>query len=77
MSVSEFTSTGLEERSQLALAAWAVRVCVGGGYKPLGAPRLPSGCSTPDWERLPGHRPLQPSTNGSCIKGVPPDGGIP
>lgn len=31
LSVSEFTSTGLEERTQLVLAAWAVRVCVGGG----------------------------------------------
>lgn len=30
VSVSEFTSTGLEERNQLVLAAWAIRVCVGG-----------------------------------------------
>ena len=27
----EFISVGLEERSQLVLTAWAVRVCVGAG----------------------------------------------
>ena len=41
VSVSQFTSTGLEERSQLVLAAWAVRVCVGEGLQATWGTQVP------------------------------------
>lgn len=39
VSVSEFTSTDLEEQSQLVLAAWAARVCALHTLRGLQAPR--------------------------------------
>lgn len=59
------------------LAAWAVRVCGMGATSYLGYPGFPQAAAHPGWEGLLGHRPLQPSTNGGCIKGISPDGGIP
>lgn len=81
VSVSEFTSTGLEERNQLMLAAWTIRVCVGGRLQATWGTRvslrLQPPPPAPSWEGFLGHRPLQSNISGGCIKGIPPDGGIP
>lgn len=69
---SELTSTGLEERSQLVLAAWAVSVCVGGGLPATWGAQVASGCSPPWLGGAQGRRLLQPR-----VKITPPDGGIP
>lgn len=75
--MSEFTITGLEEKSQLVLAAWAVSVCGRGRYQPPGTPRFLSGCRLRWLGGAPGPQTPAARHKWCSINGIPPAGGIP